>query len=174
MKLVLALLITVSFAAAQPNSSSSLTAPGCGPATARFEVKTTDQPPSPQMEPGKALVYFVQDDSTFDTRPRPTTRFAVDGNWMGATHSNSYLYISLDPGEHHLCASWQGSYESWGSGYYAGALHFTAEAGKTYYFSARNFAGRYNTPSVDFRPLDSDEFQLILPRLELSVSRPKP
>jgi hypothetical protein len=43
------------------------------------------KPPS-QPESGKALVYFIEDDSTFNSSPKPTTRAGIDGNWVGVTH----------------------------------------------------------------------------------------
>jgi hypothetical protein len=49
---------------------------------------------------GKAIVYFLQDDLKYGARPRPTTRFAIDGNWFRATHANSFFYVSVDPGDH--------------------------------------------------------------------------
>ena len=49
------------------------------------------QHPFAKPESGKALIYFLQDDPNFLSRPRPTTRFGLDGNWIGATQSNSYF-----------------------------------------------------------------------------------
>src|SRR5947209_17835484 len=96
---------TISFAQNAPTGTAA--APGCGAENIKFDV-TTDRSKHPfvKPEPGKALVYFLQDDSYFQSRPRPTTRFALDGNWVGATQANSYFYASLDPGEHHLSAAW--------------------------------------------------------------------
>lgn len=80
--------------------------PGCGPASVKLDVSTTKQrPAAPEIQAGKALVYFLQDDLKYNATPRPTTRFAIDGTWVGATHANSYFYVFVDPGEHHLCAS---------------------------------------------------------------------
>lgn len=88
--------------------SNSLGAPGCGPENVKFDVKTeSKQHPMPAPEAGKALIFFLQDDAKFESRPRPTTQFGIDGAWVGATQANSYFYVSVDPGEHHLCANWQ-------------------------------------------------------------------
>jgi Protein of unknown function (DUF2846) len=96
---------------------------------------------------------------------------AIDGAWVGATHSDSYFYFAVDPGEHHLCAAWQ-----------AGALddevriaaaHFDAEAGQVYYFRARNASRRDGTLTIEFGRLDSDEAQLLIGRYALSSSSAK-
>ena len=151
---------------AQDNAAGGLGAPGCGSPDTTFDVKTvTGQHPA-QPEAGKAVVYFIQDDSAFITRPRPTTRMGMDGEWVGATHSNSYLYFSVNPGVHHICASWQGWNQE------VGAAHFTAEAGGVYYFEAKNSYWNGST-SIRLNPLDSDEGQLLLNRFSFSTSRPK-
>lgn len=100
--LVLLFLLTCpAFATAQTDSA-------CGPAKVKFDIRTTKQlRASPAAQSDKALVYFLQDDLKYNTAPRPTTRFAIDGAWVGATHANSYFYVFVDPGEHHLCANWQ-------------------------------------------------------------------
>lgn len=115
---------------------------GCGAEDTKFDAKTDcEQHPLAKPEPGKALVYFLQDDSNFQSRPRPTTRFGLDGNWVGATQSNSYFYISVDPGEHHLCAGWQ-SFVGFNVAQKSAAAHFTAEAGGVYFFVVNDRADR--------------------------------
>jgi len=134
-------------------------------------VKTDKETHPAQPEAGKALVYFIQDDSAFASRPRPTTKMGIDGEWVGATHSNSYFYVSVNPGVHHLCASWQtgeGSEEV-----EVAAAHFTAEAGGVYYFDAKNAYGREVSKSISLNLLDSDEGPLMTNRFSFSSSRPK-
>jgi hypothetical protein len=144
---------------------------GCGPVNVKFDV-TTKFPVGPVPAPtaGKALVVFLQDDYQFGGFGRPTTRFGIDGTWTGATHANSYFYVSVDPGEHHVCASWQSSglAESERS---MAALHFTAEAGKSYYFRARDVA--HAARELVLSRLDSDEAQVIINSFSLSSSHPK-
>jgi Protein of unknown function (DUF2846) len=142
-----------------------------------FNVKTDPtQMTLPQPDAGKALVYFLQDDSDFVTSPRPTTRFAVDGAWVGATHSNSYFYAYVAPGEHHLCAGWQpGAFLPEGG---SSAAHFTAEPGGVYYFRVQNLALRDATRGnsmkmIGFDRLDSDEGQLLVNRFAFSDSSAK-
>lgn len=96
MKTLLAILLlffgTTCFAQSTPAVPAA--APGCGTVNTKFNVQTNvSQHPFAKPEPSKALVYFLQDDSTFASRPRPTTRFGVDGSWIGATHSFSYFYV---------------------------------------------------------------------------------
>src|SRR5580692_1011497 len=158
--------------AQSPTAASGL---GCGAANVEFNVKTNDkQRPAVQPEPGKAHVFFLQDDADFLSRPRPTTRFGIDGAWAGATHSNSYFYVTVDPGEHHLCASWQG-FVGLGPQRREAALRLTAEAGNNYYVRSKDI---YNSkektlPGVLLKPLDSDEGVLLINQFSLSTSNPK-
>jgi hypothetical protein len=158
----------------QSQPAATAIAPDCGAANADFEVRTDNgQHPTAQPDAGKALVYFLQDDAEFGSRPRPTTRFGIDGQWVGATHSNSYFYISVDLGEHHLCASWQGLVVL-GPKRSEAALGFTAEAGKIYYFRANDIADpQSRLPAVIFKPLDADEARLLMSKFSFSVSNPK-
>jgi hypothetical protein len=78
----------------------------------------------------------------------------------GATHGNSYLYFSVDPGVHHLCASWQRAVALF-QGRKTAAAHFTAEAGQTYYFSAKNIYTRDGPTDMSLDPIDRDEGQLL-------------
>jgi hypothetical protein len=93
---------------AQESSTPISPAPGCGTASVKFDVKT-DKSPHGLIEPppGQAIVYFVEDDTEFESTPKPTTRIGVDGTWVGANHGNSYFSFAVAPGVHHLCASWQ-------------------------------------------------------------------
>ena len=174
MKVFLVLFFVALPAFGQNQPSGTAVAPGCGPAKAEFEV-TPGQDPHPSSQPadGKALVYFLQDDGDFASRPRPTVRFGIDGAWAGATHSNSYFYVSVDPGEHHLCASWQGTVVL-GPSRKEAAFQFTAEAGQTYYFRANDVANRGSSlAAVIFNPLNSDEAQLLMNKFTFSTSHPK-
>ena len=82
----------------QAQSSGATSIPGCGAANIEFNVKTDDkQHPAVQPDAGKANVYFLQDDAAFLAHTIPTTRFGINGAVVGATHSNSYFYITIDP-----------------------------------------------------------------------------
>jgi len=137
MKMFSKLLITLLFSAfstltfAQTFPTSQVVVPGCGDKKIKWDV-TTDRSKHPiaTAEPGKALVYFLQDDTNFRATPRPTTRFGLNGSWVGATQANAYFYVSVDPGEQHLCARWQLGAQA---GHTAAADHFLAEADKSYF-----------------------------------------
>ncbi len=170
--LVAVLLISSAWAQDKPNGIAA--APGCGPTDAKFEVKTEKaQHPVTQAESGKAVVYFVEDDTHFQSTPKPTTRIGLDGSWVGANHGNSYFYLAVDPGEHHLCASWQ-SWIGVGTRNNASAAHFTAEAGGVYYFSVKNsWLRESQIMGIELVPLDSDEGQLLASKFSFSTFHPK-
>jgi hypothetical protein len=160
---------------AQDKGASSLGGPGCGDPAAKFEVKTDKGDHPTQAEAGKALVYFVEDDSNFGSFPKPTARAGVDGKWVGATHGNSYLFFAVDPGVHHLCASWQKTVIL-GRGHMTSAAHFTAEAGGVYYFEIKDKFIRGDTSAItdlSLTPLDSDEGQVLAEKYSLSTSHAK-
>jgi hypothetical protein len=177
MKVLVALIMAVialpASGKAQPRSAG--TGPGCGLANVEFKVKTDNkQHPAAPLEAGKAHIYFLQDDAEFQSRPRPTTRFGIDGTWVGATEGNSYFFVTVDPGEHHLCASWQG-FVGLGPQRREAALRLTAEAGNNYYVRSKDI---YNSkektlPGVLLKPLDSDEGVLLINQFSLSTSNPK-
>jgi hypothetical protein len=160
---------------APPKQANSLGAPGCGPSDVRFDVKTaTGQHALPAPDSGKALIIFLQDDARFESIPRPTTRFGIDGTWVGATHSNSYFYTSVVPGEHHLCANWQSKGVLIGASRSTAAMQFIAEAGKIYSFRARDYLNKDRPPAeVKLEAIDNDEAQILMNSFELSSSRPK-
>jgi hypothetical protein len=81
MILAIFLFSTSAFAQSTQPAATRAAAPVCSnlPNTI-FEVKTDNGArASAQPDSGKALVYFLQDDTTYIARPRPTTRLAVDG-----------------------------------------------------------------------------------------------
>ena len=152
---------------AQNNAAGS---PGCGDPAFKFDVKTNKGQNPAKPEAGKALVYFIEDDSNFNSVPKPTTRAGLDGQWVGATHGNSFFYFSVDPGVHHLCASWQRLARHQKEA----AAHFTAEAGGVYYFVAKNtysFIETTQTIDMSLTKLDSDDGQLRVNRLSNSQKK---
>lgn len=152
------------------------TGSGCGPADAKFDVKTEKRPRAlPAPPAGKALVVFLQDDSKFGSRPRPTTRFGVDSVWVGATHANSYFFAFVGPGKHDVCANWQ-SFVIIGPKRSTAATQFTAAAGKTYYFRAQDIAifnhpggSLLFEPEVRLSPLAGDEARVLIDSFAFSV-----
>jgi hypothetical protein len=138
MRTMLLIFLMATPAFSQSSTAGSAVAPGCGTVDTKFEVKPDKgQDAAAQASDGKALVYFIEDDSQFGSIAKPTTRAGVDGEWVGATHGNSYIYFSVDPGVHHLCANWQAELMVT-LGRQVAAAHFTAEPGGVYYFRVRN------------------------------------
>jgi hypothetical protein len=90
---------------------------------------------------------------------------------VGANQHNSYFFMSVDPGEHHVCANQQ-SHISRLSQLMAFA-HFTAEEGKVYYFRTRAFGG-INQVLFEIDPVDSDQAKYLIGSYPLSVSHSKP
>lgn len=177
MKTVFILVVFTISAFAQQESGTAAAA--CGPGKAKFEVKLDDaQHALAEPEAGKALVYFVQDVGPMNCLGGCfQTRFALDGAWVGALQHNSYFSASAEPGEHHVCASPQSHFAPANSEKYAGIrlalAHFTAEAGKVYYFRTRWFEHQ-NQELFDLDAIDSDQAKYLIASYPLSVSHPKP
>lgn len=175
--ILLALLFLMTFSIlAQAQTDQARVAPSCGPDKVKFEVKTgKGLHEVKQPDAGKALVYFIEDNTAFESLPRPTTRAGVDGEWAGAAQGNSFFSFSVDPGEHHLCASWQ----TWvGPGVSVAqktaAAHFTAERGGIYYFRVKNFfLHDVRRPFMKLEQLNSDEGALLANNFSFSTSQPK-
>jgi hypothetical protein len=104
----------------------------CGKDTVQFKVKTDKkQSPPADPEPGKAQIIFVEAvKGAFGAAP--TARYGVDGAWVGANHGASYFVVSVDPGEHHLCANWQSSVRS--EKEEVGIDTVNLQTGKVYYY----------------------------------------
>jgi hypothetical protein len=172
-KILFSILFLLSTTFAEDKAAAGQPLGACGSEAVRFDVSTrSSQEPLPQPEAGKALLYFLQDEAGFLSRPRPTTRLGIDGNWVGASHANSYFYVAIEPGEHHLCANWQNIVTLF-DGRKTAVAHFTAEAGKNYYFRAQNFWSEDSRARMEFGPLDSDEARLLMSQFSLSASHQK-
>jgi hypothetical protein len=140
----------------------------CGPENVRFKVTLEKSHPSPSKpEPGKATVVFIQDfgEQKFGIGVHVTARVGVDGSWVGAIRDNSYSSVFLDPGERHICVDAR-------TGLFALPLelaHFTAEAGKMYYFRWRYLS----IGGLLLAPVDSDEAEYQITQFPLSISNPR-
>ena len=161
-KMVLIAFFFAASASAQ-NSSSA-----CGSENVSFNVTLDKSHASlPTAEPGKATVVFIQDfgEKKFGIGVRVIGRIGIDGSWVGAIKDNAYLSVFLEPGEHHVCVN----LDSELLGKPVEFAHFTAEAGKTYYFRSRYLSGG----SLLLAPVDSDEAKYQIAIFPLSVSKPK-
>lgn len=110
-----------------------MTLPGaCGQDEVQFKVKTQKAHAGPVTpQPGLAAIVFLQQlQGSFGVAP--TTRFAVDGSWVGADKGVSYFVVPLPPGQHHLCAVRQSGIRS--DKVEPGLLNLTAKAGETYFY----------------------------------------
>jgi len=172
MRTVLALILLTMAAFAQDPSALSAAQAACGPRNVNFDVKDDDsQHTVAQPEAGKALVYVVQDIGAINCIGGClTTKIALDGAWIGANHHNSYLSFAVDPGERHLCANWQSHFERMSR--VVGLAHFTAEAGKVYFFRTRAL-GAGGPTFFDIEPIDSDMGRFFVASIPKSVSHPK-
>ena len=92
----------------------------------------------------------------------------MDGAWAGADHSNSYFAVSAAPGEHHLCATLQSSLVDDRFEF----AHFTAEAGKVYFFRTRLVLSR-SVELLQLEPIDSDQGNYLVAIYPLAISTPK-
>jgi hypothetical protein len=152
----------------------------CGPMNAEFNVKARETHSIAQPEQGKALVYVIEDQK-FTAVRAATIRVGLDGEWVGANRGNSYLFFSVDPGEHHLCGDWTSEWLP--SGRLVSLANFTAEAGKIYYFRARTTGGPgaigdrgLQAPDgaiLDLDGVNSDEGKLLVASSSYSVSQSK-
>ena len=105
MKMIAAIALLSCCALAQDKVAISAAEAGCGPQDQKFEVNSDEsQHPAPTPEDGKAVIYFAADAGARQGMVRISSIFGVDGKWVGAVNSGRYFFVSIEPGEHHLCA----------------------------------------------------------------------
>ncbi len=173
MRTALGLLLFTIAAFAQDPAAVSAAQAACGRTGLNFGVKDDNsQHAVEQPEAGKALVYVIQDIGAIPCIGGCiTTKVALDGTWVGANHHNSYLSFTVEPGECHLCANWQSHFARLSG--LVGLAHFTAEAGKVYYFRTRAFEAYKGAAYLDLDPIDSDLGKFLVASYPLSISHPK-
>ena len=147
----------------------------CGPSNVQFVTKTNHEHPLVQPDPGKALVYVVEDPK-FKVVNDVTTRVGVDGAWVGANRGNSYFSFPVEPGKHHLCTDWISGFLP--NGRLVSLSSFTAESGKIYYFRVRVSASPTSGKagdgaSIDLGLVNEDEGKLLVASSGLSLSQQK-
>ncbi|MGA3371445.1 MAG: hypothetical protein ABSC48_06745 [Terracidiphilus sp.] len=174
-RLVVLLLCASLFPAVQA-AAKTILPDSCGDPDIKFDVRTEkDQPPPAPPEAGKAQIIFTE------SGLHGIARYGVDGAWVGATDDDSYFAVSVDPGEHHLCMSYEipwtlGSKMKEDS---ARMLTFTAEAGKVYYFSAHVITRANGTGPVGknyefrFLPIDEEKGKYRVKAWKLAIPTPK-
>ena len=171
----IALLSFLLAASALAQNPVTLATAACGPKAKNFNVTLDGSQHTPvQPDAGKARVYFILDDGPLGNHQHYILKIGLDGAWVGAYKQNSFLVTSVEPGEHHICATVQSNASI---GHLTELAHFTAEAGRVYYFRTRFIPG-INTlypvaPYLDLDPLDSDEAKYLIASYPLSVSHSK-
>jgi hypothetical protein len=167
MKVALLVLLFATSAFAQDPKVDPTAA--CGPENMYFNVNLdkSQHTPLPQV-PGKARIYFIQNVNTDIFDSYTMTRFGIDGAWVGANNHNSYFSVSVEPGEHHLCASiWYSRIDQ-----HLVLAHLTAEPGKVYYYRLGIIETR-NLSDWKLDQIDSDEARYLITLYPLSVSTAK-
>lgn len=157
---------------AQDDAAIAKTKAACGPDNIFFDVKTTETSHAPGApEPGKALVFVIHqvytpNDCEGGDECGILARVGLDGSWAGAFYGATYLYMTVAPGEHHLCTSWQSVFASRSS--HAALTSFTAEAGRVYYFRMRLLGD--SALIMDLDQINSDEGKYLIASYQESES----
>jgi hypothetical protein len=169
-------LLFASAAFAQDEAAAARAAAGCGPSKVEFNLKTDKKRhPIGQPEPGKALVYVLQEEKLDPGTLKIgsfTTRAGVDSTWTGANHGNSYFYFSVEPGEHNLCVSDQATLTI-GPFKRNAAVSFAAEASQSYFFRAIVESRSGRQPGIYVEPIDPAEGKLLIAASSLSTFQQK-
>ena len=151
----------------------------CGNDKVKFDVSAESNQPAPgPLADGKARIVFIENENhMLGPFMNATVRFGLDGAWAGANNSNSYFTVTVDPGVHHLCASWQSALPMLKKS--IDVASFTAEAGRVYYFAAQvtviPSTERKTTDEYTFglSQLNDDEGQYRVKAWKLATSTPK-
>lgn len=166
MKAFLAVMLLSCISFAQDEAAIAKAKAACGPGQIHFDVEainfsdSVDQPAS-----GKALVYVIAEGPI-------TARIGLNGAWVGAIEGSSHLSFSIDPGEHHLCTSWQSIFLKGNKS--VALASFIAEAGKIYYFRVRvTIQGERNPALLDMEPVNSDQGRYMVLNSKVSESHVK-
>ncbi len=114
------------------------------------------------------MVYFIHDDGSGVGGGSPTSRDAIDGSWVGANQGESWFAVAVTPGEHHVCAAIQ----SFGIDQLAELTHFSAEAGKSYFFRTRLFSSR-SADLLELEQIDSDEAGYLISLYPMAIATAK-
>jgi len=177
MKSIAAIVLLSCCALAQDTAAISAAEAGCGPQDKHFEVASDEsQHPAPPPEEGKAVIYFIADG-------HPTSVFGVDGKWVGAVNGGRYFFVSIEPGEHHLCARRQNSVPPGtrtgfrDTGPRVSVHSLKAQAGGSYYFRTRMLQIIDRPGGIGFvfqlDQMDSDEGRWFVAWSKFSTSHPK-
>jgi len=153
---------------ARAQTADSIYQQACGPRDVKFVVEQVKGQPPAVPDPGKALVFFIQDGYGAPY----IAKVGLDGAWAGAIKRASYLFASIAPGEHHACAVWQRDPRTvWNPTPHF--VHFTAEAGRVYYYLIRSIGVSGSVQILEFGPVDRDEALFLIASDPQSLAKPK-
>ena len=178
MRALIAVLGALSIAAGAQTTDNRQPSPSsCGNEKVRFTAEKSGQHPSPSPRDGQAAVYIFSklNYGGILVGCQVVSRIAIDGNWVGANCATSYLVANVPPGEHHLCADWQPSYQTkapFGDRPLPALASFFSEAGKTYYYLAR-VTYEKGISDIALEPVDPDEGKQLITATFASESRRK-
>ena len=144
----------------------------CGPLKTRMKVHTEkDQHPFGTASPDKALVYVIQEHQmTVKVLGAFPTHVALDGQWIGGNHSESYFYFPVAAGEHQVCAEWEIEFRK--HLLPVSFAKFTAEPGQTYFLRERvTFVGLDGERSISLEPISADLGKSLLARFPYSEQK---
>jgi len=167
---LLVLGLAISFiSAAQSWASSPLDS--CGAKDVSFQInKQKGDAAKPFSSPDKAKLVFVQRNER--CIGCSVTRVGIDGAWIGANKGDSYFAVTIEPGEHHVCANWGAPLARTEAKVELTDLQ--AEAGKVYYFETEVASyGQNRAPQMNLKRLSSDEGAFLVSRSEMAVATPK-
>lgn len=144
----------------------------CGPKSAKFAVHlekhpyTASQPPS-----GVARVYIITQIEPLPLRHVPITKLGMDGQWIGAARTYSYIELDVSPGMHHLCAALPANGSAFARAAQSLALaRLEAQASHTYFFWAFSIG---LGSSFELQPINRDEAAMFLEATPESISQVK-
>ena len=95
------------------------------------------------------------------------TRVALDGQWIGGNHSESYFYFPVEAGEHQVCAEWEVEFRK--HVLPVSLAKFIAEPGRTYFLRERvTFVGTDGERSIKLEPVSAEEGKSLVAKLPYS------
>ena len=136
----------------------------CGPeGVEHWAESDKKQHPTPEAPPDKALIYVIRP-SSMGARFYQS-KVAVDGQWVGVNTNNTYLFFTLEPGEHHFCSQMKPMGK--------GLVILRVQAGKTYYFFVQQNASGGWKGRTELVLTSESRAQQALKKAHLSVFREK-
>jgi hypothetical protein len=175
-KIALLILCASMLASVQALAKPAILPDACGDDAVKFDAKLENNNPGlPALADGKALIVFVETMPN-EMKLQTTTRFGLDGAWVGATKSDSFFVVEVTPGVHNLCASMQ-SAPSRMKREFTQMASLTAEAGKVYYFEAAVNAirggGKMAIETLVFAQLSELDGKYRVKAWKFATSKPK-